>query len=220
MRYLPVLLDLRGRPCVVIGGGSVALQKCETLSRAGADLVVVSPTVVPALASLLESPSLRYIRREYRPGDLAGAFLAIVATTEAAVQQAVWLEAQERGVLINVVDRPDLCTFVMPAILAQEELILAVSTSGSCPGFAAALRDRIGNQLGPEYGRALAIARSLRTRWKLKRLAVEERRRRVQLLLDDDFLSALRSEDWPAVKRHVAMIEGEEIPLPVGDHGR
>lgn len=217
MRYFPILLDLQARPCLVIGGGSVAQRKCEALLTAGAVLVVVSPTLTAPLASLQKKGLLKHIQREYRQGDLAGFFLVVVATSEPAVQEAVAREAREQGVLVNVVDRPELCTFIWPAVLVQEEILVAVSTSGSCPGFAGALRDRIRSWLGPEYRIALSIARALRGRWKAKQLAMSERRRRTELLLDETFLAAIRREDWSAVQRHVAMIEGEEVLLPLGD---
>lgn len=218
MQYLPVVLDLNRRPCVVIGGGRVAEQKCDTLLAVGADVAIVSPALTPPLATLVASGRVKHFQRGYRPGDLAGYVLAVVATDKPAVQEAVAREARERGVLVNVVDRPELCTFLMPAILVRDDILVAVSTSGSCPGFAAALRDRMRSWLGPEYAIALEIARVLRERWKSKRLTMDERRRRAELLMDENFLAAIRCGDWLAVHSHVAMIEGEEVPLPVGDH--
>ncbi|MCX8071525.1 MAG: bifunctional precorrin-2 dehydrogenase/sirohydrochlorin ferrochelatase [Candidatus Binatia bacterium] len=214
MRYLPIFLDLRGASGVVVGGGEAAFHKCKVLLEAGARVTVVSPTLVPEFAPLLAHESCRHVSRNYQRGDLHGCRIAVVATDDPTVQEAVVTEANERGVLVNAVDRPDLCAFVMPAILSRGDIVIAVGTSATSPGFAAALRDRIGRWLGPEYVAALGIARVLRERWQSGKIPMEERRRRSRLLLEEDFLAALRRGDVAAVQKSISSIEGEEVELP------
>src|SRR6185436_16724707 len=104
MKFYPIFLRLEGRPCVVIGGGEVAERKVESLRAAGARVMLVSPELTPALRALLEQGEIEHRPRPYRPGDLAGAFLAFAATDDAAVNAAIAGEAESGGVLLNAVD--------------------------------------------------------------------------------------------------------------------
>jgi|DewCreStandDraft_2_1066082.scaffolds.fasta_scaffold32782_2 precorrin-2 dehydrogenase/sirohydrochlorin ferrochelatase len=213
MKYFPLLLDLRGRSCVVIGGGSAALQKCRILLDAGARITLVSPRILPELADLLRSGAGTHVPRAYQRGDLAGHVLAVVATNDQAVQEAAAHEAEQLGILINVVDNPKRCSFIMPAILSRGDLTIAVSTAGRSPGFSGALRDRLAELLGPEYARAVEVAARLRERWQRQSIPLTERRRRARCLLDEEFLAALRRDDWSLVQRHLEQVEGEPISL-------
>ena len=111
MGYYPVFLEMAGRPVVVIGGGVVALRKVQGLLEARAQVTVVSPELVPELAALRETRRIRYVGREYRPGDLAGFALAVVATDSGAVNAAVAQEGRQRGVWVNAVDNPQNCVW-------------------------------------------------------------------------------------------------------------
>ncbi|GIW43012.1 MAG: precorrin-2 dehydrogenase [Candidatus Binatia bacterium] len=215
MRYLPIALSLRDRSCAVVGGGLVALQKCKILGDAGARLTVISPQVLEELASLIAQKQYTHVQRAYRQGDLRGHDLAVIATSEPAVQEAAAQEAQALGTLVNVVDRPELCSFIMPALLVRGDIVIAVSTSGRAPGFAAALRDRIAAWLGPEYGAALEIARRLRQVWKSQNLPMGERRRRAQLLLGDEFLNAVRTGDLESARTYIEKVQGEAVPREI-----
>jgi siroheme synthase-like protein len=135
--YYPIFVDLAGKPVVVIGAGKVGMRKIRALAEAGARVTVVSPEAAGDLSGVT------WERREYRHGDLAGAFLAYAATACRGVNAAVTEEARERGIPVNVADSPDDCGFIVPARLEVDGLHIAVSTGGAKPGRAAAIRDRI-----------------------------------------------------------------------------
>src|SRR5687768_14487914 len=160
--YYPVLLDLRGRTCVVIGGGTIATGKVEGLLEAGARVTVIAPRLSPALAALAEAGRVRHLARAYEPGDLAQAFLAVGATDDRAANAAVWEEAQARSLLFNAVDDVPHCNFIAPSILRQGDLIVAISTSGKAPALAVRLKEKLAPELGPEYAAFLELAGALR----------------------------------------------------------
>ena len=158
--YYPVFLDLRGRRCVVIGGGEVARRKVESLQAAGAEVTVVAPR-------MREMPAgVTITAREFRPGDLDGAFFVISATDDRAVNSAVAAEAEARGILINVVDVPAESSVILPAVVRRGEFVLAVSTGGASPALARRLRQRLEQEFGEEYGELIAFLKSLRQAWE------------------------------------------------------
>jgi precorrin-2 dehydrogenase / sirohydrochlorin ferrochelatase len=136
--YYPIFLDLTDRPVVVIGAGRVGLRKIRALVEAKARVTVVSPACAEALPE-----DVTWLRREYAEGDLAGAFLAYAATNRREVNAAIRGEANRRGIPVNVADSPEECDFIVPARFQQEDLQIAVSTGGTKPGRAAAIRDKI-----------------------------------------------------------------------------
>lgn len=136
----PVVVRLRGRRVVVVGGGAVALRKTEGLVAAGASVTVVSPQVVDGFDGLA---GVTVVRRTYRAADLDGAWLVVAATGDAAVQQAVFDEGERRGVFVNAVDDPDRCSFILPAVERRGPVIVAVSTQGRSPALAGHLRDHL-----------------------------------------------------------------------------
>jgi len=158
--YYPVFLDLRGRRCVVIGGGEVALRKVESLLAAGADVAVVAPQVKEM------PPGATIVQREFLPGDLDGAFFVISATDNRAVNSAVAAEAEARGILINVVDVPTESSVILPAVVRRGEFVLAVSTGGASPTLARRLRERLEQEFGEEYGELIAFLREMRQAWE------------------------------------------------------
>jgi precorrin-2 dehydrogenase/sirohydrochlorin ferrochelatase len=149
-RY-PILVDLAGRPTVVAGGGPVAERKVRGLLAAGATVRLVSPEVTPGLADLAGRGEIVVEARAWRPGDLAGAVLAVAATSDPAVNARVAEEGRSSGVLVNRADSPDGGGFTVPAVLRRGDLTVAVATSGRTPGLAGALRRRLEGVLGPEW---------------------------------------------------------------------
>ena len=149
MRYYPVFLDVRGEPCLVLGAGDLARQKAAGLRAAGAAVSEVA---------------------EYRPGACAGARLVFDATGDEEVGRLVWEEAERLGVLVNVVDRPERCRFIAPAVVDRDPLVIAISTSGESPYLASALRARLERWLGAEWGPFVEMVGRIRRR--LRREAV------------------------------------------------
>lgn len=143
---------MQARQTVVVGGGQVAARKVEGLLDAGAQVTVISPDLVPELQIQADSGLFTYMERAYQDGDLEGALLAIAATDEITVNQAIWAEATRRGCLVNVVDDPQHSTFILPAVLQRGELNVAVSTGGGSPALARRIREHLEKIIGPEYG--------------------------------------------------------------------
>ena len=173
MRYLPIFLDIAGKPVVVIGGGEVALRKVEGLLDAGAQVTVVSPALHPELSRLVDEGRLRCEQREYRRGDLEGYTLAFVASDDRSVNAAVAREAKERGVWINAVDDPANCDFVMPGVVRRGDFIVAISTSGGSPAMARKLREEIEAFLTEDYVLLLELATEVRRELREKGVQVD-----------------------------------------------
>ena len=153
--YYPVYLDLRGRRCVVVGANDVCEEKLPRLLDCGADVVVIGPEATGRLSDMAASGQIEWVRRGYRPGDLDGAFIAIVAdTTDPAVNDAVSDEAGERGIPLNVVDVTHLCSWIAPAVVRRGEVSVAVSTGGASPALARRFREQLSgtNRLPTSYG--------------------------------------------------------------------
>jgi uroporphyrin-III C-methyltransferase/precorrin-2 dehydrogenase/sirohydrochlorin ferrochelatase len=150
--YYPVLLELRGRSAVVIGGGAIAEQKVRALVDAGARVTVVSPELSPPLAELAAAGAIAVQPRAYRRGDLAGATIAIAAMADQRANAAVWEEAESTGVLLNAVDDVPHCHFIAPSVLRRGSVVVTVSSSGKSPALAVRLRERIAEVVREEHG--------------------------------------------------------------------
>jgi siroheme synthase-like protein len=162
MGSYPIVLDLSGRPCVVIGGGAVAARKVDALRTAAAVVTVISPTLAVELTRLAAAGQIRHVARAYRAGDLAGCRLAFVATDDGAVNAAVAQEGRERGVWVNAADDPAHCDFLLPSVLRRGDLVVAVSTSGMAPGLARAIREELETHVPAEYGPLVRMAAEVR----------------------------------------------------------
>ena len=162
MGYYPVLLDLAGRRCVMVGGGIIAGRRVDGLLTAGARVTVISPRLTRTLAALAAEGRIDHEGREYRDGDLDGADLAFVATDAGEVNAAVAREARARGVWINAADDPARCTFILPALVRRGDLTVAVATGGSSPALARAIREELETYLTDDYATLAAIAAEAR----------------------------------------------------------
>ncbi len=149
--YYPVFLNLRGKRCVVAGGGNVALRKVQSLLDCGADIQIIGSRVCAGLSSLAGTGKLSVNRKKYEKGDLDGAFAAIAATGDHALNRRIAMEAREKRVLVNVVDDPAACDFIVPSIMRRGDIAIAVSTGGSSPALARKLRSRLESEFGEEY---------------------------------------------------------------------
>lgn len=197
MRYLPVFLDVAGRPCLVVGGADVAARRVETLLATGARVVTIAPQFTPAIERLAEAPApVHLVRREYRAGDLDGMRLVFAATGDETVAARVAADAARAGVWCNLADRPELCSFVMPAILERGPVTVAVGTGGASPALAVVLRDEIATRLGPEVEAAAEHLALLRRRYE-PGLARQDA---FTGLIEQGLLEALRAHDAARVE--------------------
>jgi len=181
MTYYMACLDLRGRSVLVVGGERVALEKVDGLLAAGARVTVVAPQI----AAELESRDVEFVRREYRTGDLDGRFLVVAATSASSVNRRVFRDAESHALLCNVVDVPELCSFILPAVHREGPIAVAVSTGGASPALAQRLRDEIAEIVQPEHAVLAERLRELRP-WARSHLPTYEARR--------DYFAALVEE--------------------------
>ena len=143
--YYPVFLNLAGKRCVIFGGGTVAQGKIAALRQSGADVTLISPDATPGIKRAAQQGDLEWLVRKYEPGDLGGAFIAVAATNVWHVNREIYDEAERLGVLLNVVDDADLCTFIAPSIVKRNQVTLAISTGGASPALARKLREILAN---------------------------------------------------------------------------
>lgn len=193
-QYYPVFLDLRGRACVVVGGGKVAERKARDLIKAGARLKVVCPELTPGLERLKAKGAFEHVARDFRKSDLKSALLVIAATSDMDLNRAI---AREKTLLVNVVDRPELCNFIVPSTLRRGPLAISVSTSGTSPAMARAIRKDLEGAYGRAFGQYLG-----RLKRKRERVAKEisdpgERERFLKSLASEKVLAALRKGRLP-----------------------
>ena len=149
--YYPIFLNVKGKKCIVVGGGEVALRKTEVLLQHGAKVEVVSPELCPELAELGQSGEINTVSREYKDGDLKDAFVAIAATDDGEINRRVVAEARRWAVLVNVVDDAENSDFIIPSYIRRGDVAIAISTSGKSPALARKIRSRLEKELGDEY---------------------------------------------------------------------
>ncbi|MEA2182605.1 MAG: precorrin-2 dehydrogenase [Solirubrobacteraceae bacterium] len=149
-------LKLAGRRCVVVGGGDIGLEKVEGLLACDADVVLVAPDAIDELRALAGEGSIAWKRRDYEPADLEGTFMVIACTNDTEVNIRVFDDAERRAMLVNIVDVPPLCNFILPAIVRTGPLAIAISTAGASPALAKRMKREVAALFGEEYAR-LAI---------------------------------------------------------------
>jgi uroporphyrin-III C-methyltransferase/precorrin-2 dehydrogenase/sirohydrochlorin ferrochelatase len=203
----PVTLQLQGRPCTVLGGGPLAVEKARGLIGAGARVTVVTANPDPALETLAAGGAIQLIPRDYTPGDLAGSFLAIDASADEDTNRHSFAEAEERGVLINIVDRPERCHFHAPALVRRGPLNVAVSTGGESPFLAGALRARLERIVGEEWGPFTVLVGGVRRRLRQRGVPIEEQNRVYRRLLRSEVRDLLREGREADARYAAAAIE-------------
>lgn len=213
MNYYPIFLRVAGRPCLVIGGGSVAEQKVESLLKAVARVTVISPQLTPGLRALAARDQIIHQERAYRAGDLTGFFLAYAATDDATLHAQIAAEADAAGVLLNVVDRPHLCHFIVPSVMQRGDLTIATSTGGASPAMAKRIRRNLEDIFGPEYALALTLLRRVRQRLATRACTGSERQCIFNALIDSPLLEYLRHGQGGAVDALLASAVGDDVSL-------
>jgi precorrin-2 dehydrogenase/sirohydrochlorin ferrochelatase len=209
MRYYPVQLDVKGRNCLVVGGGAVGTRKVETLLACGAQVTVVSPAATEPLRALAAEGVITLRLRDYASGDLAEMFLVIGATDDAALNRRISTEAELRQVLCNIADRPELCNFILPSILERGDLTITVSTAGKSPAFAKKLRRTLAAQYGPEYAAFLDLMGAIRQRLLAQAHAPEAHKPLFEALIDSDLPALIRANQRDAINALLEKVLGK-----------
>jgi siroheme synthase-like protein len=195
-------LRLSGRRCVVIGGGEVGLEKVEGLLACDADVTLVAPEAYPELVQLALEGSIRWEQREYRSDDLDGALLAIAATNDTELNIRAFEDAEARSMLVNVVDVPPLCNFILPAIVRTGPLAVAISTAGASPALAKRMKREIAEQFGEPYALLAIILNEARGWAKATLPTYQDRKHFFETIVngDPDPIELIRAGDVEAVR--------------------
>src|ERR671935_935925 len=204
-------LRLSGRRCVVVGGGDVGLEKVEGLLACDADVTLVSPEATEPLRELAREGSVRWEAREYRPDDLEGTFLVIAATGDTEVNIRVFEDAERRAMLVNVVDVPPLCNFILPAIVRTGPLAIAISTAGASPALAKRIKREIADQYGEPYARLAVLLNEVRGWAKANLPTYQDRKAFFESIVngDPDPVELLRQGDEQAVRDLISAAQRE-----------
>lgn len=205
----PVLLRLAGRRCVVAGGGAVAVRKVAGLLAAGAEVTVIAPQIAPELHA---RAGVICLERPVAESDAAGAFLVVAATSDSAVNTAFSRAARRAGALVNCADPAEESDFTLPAVLRRGTLTVAVASDGTSPALAAALRDLLAGQIGPEYADLCRIAAALRQK-RLTDPKTNAYNHAVLSRLAAGLPPLLAAGDFAAVERYLQQVTGTDITL-------
>lgn len=208
MKYYPICLDIKDRNCLVVGGGRVGTRKVKALLRCGARVTVVSPVISDELALLAERKRITVKRRSYLSTDLDQAFVVIGATDSAEMNCRIHADAEKRQKLCNIVDRPELCNFIVPAVVSQGDLTITVSTSGSSPAFSKYLRQQLQGQFGSEYKIFLDLMGAIRKRLLSSGHDPEAHKPLFSQLIQADLLGLVRRDERQAIDRLLAEVLG------------
>ena len=193
MPPLPVMLNLSGKRCVIVGGGPVAVRRAKALQEAGAAVTVIAPNIEPGLTA----PPLELHHRPYQAGDLAGAFIVVIATDDPGVNEAIARDAQTAGVLVNRADNPDAGDFTVPAHAHHGPITLAVHTGGASASASATIRRQLSDALDPDWPKLIKLAAGFRPVIQQHYADPARRRERLMKLADTQAMAILkgRGED-------------------------
>jgi precorrin-2 dehydrogenase / sirohydrochlorin ferrochelatase len=208
-------LRLKGRRCLVVGGGDVGLEKVEGLLACDADVTLVAPEAHPALRELAEEGSIRWEQREYAAGDLDGCLIVIAATDDTDVNIRVFDDAERRAMLVNVVDVPPLCNFILPAIVRTGPLAVAISTAGASPALAKRMKREIAELFGEPYADLAVLLNDARGWAKGTLPTYQDRKEFFESIVngDPDPIELLRGGHADRVRELIATAQQAHTPV-------
>jgi precorrin-2 dehydrogenase/sirohydrochlorin ferrochelatase len=207
----PVSLNLEGVPCVVVGGGAVALRKVRSLLSSGAKVTLISPRIIPEIEALGE---IEITNREFQPGDLQGKMLVISATNDRSVNETVAKAARERNMLVNVVDVPELCSFFVNSQVRRGDLTISVSTGGASPALSKRIRHELESRYGDEYEGFLLLMREYRPSIVKEIPDPEQRKRMFERLVSARIEDVYREQGEAAARKAIERIVGHDTRTP------
>lgn len=214
MKVYPIFLNnLNGRRCLIIGGNHEAERKVLGLLECDAFVEVISPSVTDELREMSAAGQIRWIDRDYREGDVAGAFLVIVSETNPNKTRPIFEEAERENVLINAMDDVPHCTFVAGSVVRRGHLTIAISSSGAAPALSVRLRHEFEERFGPEYEVFLGWMAALRDPMLRQVPDFDERRTKWYQIVDSDILSLLSEEREEEARRRLVEIVGEDVAV-------
>lgn len=210
MAYYPILLDLHGKTALVVGGGKVAQRKIETLLEYGGTIHLVARDLTARLKGFVEEGRVRHLGPEFFEEYLDGIFLVIAATDDPRLNRSISQKAQDRGMLINAVDQPADCNFIVPSVLRRGDLLVSVSTSGRSPAMAKKIREDLEQHFGDEFASFLVLMGRLRKEVLSRGFSGEENKRIFYEFVHSSIPEAIRKGEWNRVASTVNGIVGSE----------
>ena len=181
MAYFPLFIDLSGKETLIVGGGKVAERKVQILLNFGASILLISPETTSPINVLIDSGAITFCKREYRSEDILSAVLAIAATGNREINRQIYNDAVCKGIPVNVVDDPELCTFVFPSVVQRNDLVIGITTSGSYPALSKYVRKKLEAIFPVNYGEFVSILKKYR---KKIRREIKNPIKRKQVLKD------------------------------------
>jgi precorrin-2 dehydrogenase/sirohydrochlorin ferrochelatase len=213
VKYYPVCLDIREKRCVVVGGGDVAERKIFRLLECGAVVTVVSRKLTAALMNMVVQGKLNHRDDDYDPQYLAGAFLVIGATDREEVNDRIAADCRARGVMVNIVDDPGRCDFILPSLVNRGSLSIAVSTEGKSPALARKLRKELSEQFGPEYEGYLELLGWLRERIIAAGRPADDNRDIFTALVNSPLHGHFNAGRWQEAEQTIHALTDQKIDL-------
>jgi len=211
MKYLPIFYDLSVRSCLVVGAGEIAARKVRQLRKAQASVIIIAPEICEELKGLAESKDINYISEKFSEEILSGKMLVIAATNDEEVNRKVSEMAKAQNIPVNVVDNPDLCSFIMPSIVDRDPVQIAISTGGASPVLARLLRARLETLIPASYGRLAQLMARFRGHVKQRYPKMQERRRFWEHILQGPVAEMIYSgQDIEALNALEKIIENDE----------
>ena len=192
MGYYPIYLELRGRRCLVIGGGTIAERKVHGLLAVEAAVTVISPQLTALLADWSRHGAIQHIARSYQEGDIRGYHLVFVATDDGTVNATVAREGRRREIWVNAADDPAYCDFILPAVVQRGALSVAVATGGTSPALTRAIREELQEYFTEDYGLLAAVAAEARLQLRTNKVTVPGVRW-VRALRNEEFRDLVRA---------------------------
>jgi len=207
-------LKLSGRRCVVVGGGEIGLEKVEGLLACDADVTLVAPEAVDELRALAAEGSIAWEQRAYEPGDIEGTFMVIACTDDTEINIRVYEDAERRAMLVNIVDVPPLCNFILPAIVRTGPLAIAISTAGASPALAKRIKAQVAEEYGEPYARLAVLLNDVRGWAKGTLPTYQDRKAFFEGIVngEPDPIALLRAGDEAAVVDLIAAAQRSHSP--------
>jgi precorrin-2 dehydrogenase/sirohydrochlorin ferrochelatase len=208
--YYPLYVDLREKRVVVVGGGVVAGRKIESLAEAGARVKVIAPEMIQDIEEMTD---IEIAKKDYEKGDLNGAFLVIAATDDMSTNVAVSEDALAMRIFCNVVDKPEMCSFIVPSVVEKGPIKIAISTGGVSPALSRKMRREIGGFLGDEYATLATVMGKIRPLVLSREGGHENHKRIFDVLVNSELMDAIRADDRVLAEKILFEALGEHIDL-------
>ncbi|WP_053956643.1 precorrin-2 dehydrogenase/sirohydrochlorin ferrochelatase family protein [Inediibacterium massiliense] len=210
-KYYPMMLNIYNQPCLVIGGGEVAQRKISSLLSYGANITLISPHITEKLNSLVEEGKIKYIKREYKEGDLKGYFLAYITTNYKKVNELCIKEARKEGVLVNIADHPKECDFFIPAVFHRGDLQVCISTNGKSPMLTKKIKEELKELFPKEYEEFIYVLGEIRKMMIKEVKDIHLRKEIFEKLVYNDVLEKYKNKEIKNIKEALIQLYKENI---------